>query len=938
MKKIFILLTALIVLCTSVDAFAQTRRTTTTPPRYQPKSATKSKPKTPPKPHVKVPEGLNMLEVPYISTYWVEPIVSPKDDVLIKFYLTDWNQSEYRLGDDSFTFDAEVEFGLLEGGKNPPKTLTKQKIKAGDHEFNLGRLPEGEYYVALKGMDMYGRRSNVLFNEFLVRAPEKGVISDKETYVMTQGDLMKYAINNQGDYGILELIELAPEERAGAAGIIENRMEYAKVPAGKYLILAMGTDGKPALGNWKNCKVIYSSTYDKNRVEDESAKNGNALNQFIKDIKEKGYRKLVLLPGTYRISHTNTIMIPDRFTLDMNGAILKLNQFTGSGATMMNIRDAYDSHVINGIVEGDYFEHDYAGSEKNSEWVSGIDISGESKYSSYDNVTVRYITGYGVMNGFHGNHVQPKGAGKFVKGGIDYYTGELDPETPDVCSSEYIDIKTFIPTKYVAVSKYLGYQGMATNSWYFTAYFYDAEKKFIEAIDAFQYRIIKIPEGALFMRITVAADDPEKIPEQGLTLTRFKLPWNCWFKGLKIMNARCVGMAQAAMRNFLVEDCEFSRSGESGAFCAYDAEDGWDMMQDITIRGNKFFENFRNDFLTCGGHNFVVENNEGRIHLWDRTKSTVVRNNRFKDGTFLSGNRNRTMLPRIENNTFEGGVRLGGDSNDWYIVMKGPLKATGVSCGTGGMLANVTIDGGDYQRICAIDSTIKNAKINFAGSKFIRCKLEDLSGHTNGAVDIIDSELKNLTSAINQPSDVRIVNSKLENVQYSFGYWTKPGKLSIVNSSVKNTGMPFIRTPAYSIGEFKIEKADISTGTAPAIEIYDLRAQETDTQEGIVSITESKFENSKGFVITSSGNASAKSILFYDVKNKLAKDMIFNDSSKWPEIWKVLTAFPKVVPPKGTTVKKPGTLTPPRTNLPPPLKKDTKTTTRTPRTKDTKKK
>ena len=85
-------------------------------------------------------------------------------------------------------------------------------------------------------------------------------------------------------------------------------------------------------------------------------------------------------------------------TLDLNGATLKLNGNTEQSATMVEIKNCYDSHMVNGIVEGDYFEHDYS-VNKHSEWVCGLSISGDSKYCSYKNLVVRFITGYGVTNG-----------------------------------------------------------------------------------------------------------------------------------------------------------------------------------------------------------------------------------------------------------------------------------------------------------------------------------------------------------------------------------------------------------------------------------------------------------------------------------------------------------------------------------------------------------
>ena len=116
-------------------------------------------------------------------------------------------------------------------------------------------------------------------------------------------------------------------------------------------------------------------------------------------------------------------------------------------------------------------------------------------------------------------------------------------------------------------------------------------------------------------------------------------------------------MAQAAMNNMLVEDCEFTRSGQNEAKCAYDAEDGWDMMQDVTFRRLNFHDNPINDFLTCAGHNFIVENMiDGDVHIWGRTKDFVLRNSNCNEINIGYDDIVRHGVSKIYNNTINGGT------------------------------------------------------------------------------------------------------------------------------------------------------------------------------------------------------------------------------------------------------------------------------------------
>ena len=105
------------------------------------------------------------------------------------------------------------------------------------------------------------------------------------------------------------------------------------------------------------------------------------LQKLLDDMSAKGYSSIKLLSGTYRIDHQESIFIPSNFTLDMNEATIKLNQFTGDKALMITLNNTFDSHVINGTIEGDYYSHDYANSPNNSEWVMGISIGSEAKYA-----------------------------------------------------------------------------------------------------------------------------------------------------------------------------------------------------------------------------------------------------------------------------------------------------------------------------------------------------------------------------------------------------------------------------------------------------------------------------------------------------------------------------------------------------------------------------
>ena len=294
---------------------------------------------------------------------------------------------------------------------------------------------------------------------------------------------------------------------------------------------------------FKKATVAYDAGYDTNAVEQAAVATADGLQKLIDEKAAAGFRKLVLLPGVYRVSWSRRLRIPDRFTLDLGGATLKLNACSVASVVMVNLASTVDSHLVGGTLEGDYWAHDYKGAPSGSEWVSGFEIGGDSWYSSVEGVTVRDITGYGGQNGIAKD---AKGDLAFfcdwfpayAPGGLDPKSGEVD--TNDCCrfTTDFKDIKKIAGKGFrrLQVSKYLGYQGVATRSWQLTAAWYDAEKNFISAETCWQYREMWIPEQAAFIRISVEAESAEAAKKADLKLVAFRIPVNCAVKNCRFAN------------------------------------------------------------------------------------------------------------------------------------------------------------------------------------------------------------------------------------------------------------------------------------------------------------------------------------------------------------------------------------------------------------------
>lgn len=657
-------------------------------------------------------------EVPYISTYYIKPIVKPTEEVIIDYYITDYYHKEYVNEDFSEVFKVIVR---IEGKDD----IVIKNLKAGDHSVSLGTFPNldgQEQKFSILCTDKYGRNSHELFNFFLVRND----VIIKE-YIMTNEDLKTYNISNAND-----------------TTMITNTRE--------------------------------------------------GLQKLLDDKKALGYNKLKLLEGTYRIDHLGTIYIPTNFTLDMNYATLKLHEFAGDKALMMELNNTFDSHVINGTIEGDMLNHDYTNSPNNSEWVHGISIGGESKYSSYENLTIKDITGYGTINGIKNSrdgklaytYLPPKSIGNMFKlGDVDRNTG-LDIESTNRTSCDFMDISGYSNIGYLSVSVYLGYQGNPCGTWNLICHFYDENKNFIKSTDAYQYRRVGVPSNSKFMRVTILN---ESYPTN-LSIQLFRLPTHCTFKDLYLENCRAVGMAPQGMNNLLFENCELTNCGSAVTKCALDAEDGWDMMQDVTFRKLHFHDNPYNEFLTCAGHNFIIEKMiNGNIYTWSRTRNYVIRNSNICNAVLGYDSLFKTGYYRFYNNHSQGVTCKEKANTDNFIIRNSKLttftNATAYNCTiTSGITTNA------YAYACTFinfDSYINN-NIIISDSNFIVTDNQSTNLKFNQAYGLKTFNNCTFSGPVilsgNYCNSGTFNNCTFDNINMTINYSNKIGDLNFINCEI----------------------------------------------------------------------------------------------------------------------------------------------------------
>ena len=873
------------------------------------------------------------LKFPYIATYYVKPAITAGENARIDYFVTDWDSSKIRFLDDSHRFDVFAEYYAE---SNTPKRLVQRGVKSGDGVISLGRLPKGDYNVGIWARDVKGRESHRVWHAFRVVEPGALEIPADKTHAVTAADLRAYGIRNDGGFGREVKVEIGELPQKPSDKDISQAVATAFdafVAAGGlpkpgavpgYTILIPAQKGKVLFRAFERSRILFDPGYDTNAVEQAAVATAEGLQKLIDDQAAAGTRKLVLLPGTYRVSAHRHISLPDDFTLDLNGATLKENAFTGSGATIVNISNVRDAHLVNGTLEGDYYEHDYANSPNHSEWPMGFTINAAARDCSVENVRIRNITGYGGGNGIGkdargGLHYFSQGAGKYVPGGLRPADGTLDESDAARFTTGFLDISKQKRYKFLQVSKYLGYQGRATRSWQVVACWYDAEKNFLSSETLFQYRPVMIPVDATFLRFSVEAGSVDEANKCGLCMCLFRVPLNCAVRNCVFERCRAVGYAASAMKNMLFEGNEFMFSGEALAKCAYDAEDGWDQMQDVYFLRNWFHDNpVNNSILTCAGHNFILEKNRCAIHFWGRTHSPCVRDNDISSGTYYCDSRLRSGYGRFENNRYSRALTVTGPKSHpgWDFVVSGlDLTSTNgfkLDLGPSGRLVNCRlanrtarvanasgcalshcnaafIPGGSWHGVRVADSKFNNF---YETNSYTKCVFRNTSFHNfRGALQTFtDCVFENCTFTMLTEANIRFTRCSFTGGEASGGWWSKPSHLEYRDCTFAIDKDSYLRIPAYTIDKVVFDKCRVKTSNpkgAALVDIHDLRAQPTDGRTGSVVLSGCAFGAGVSKAVVFPGKQkSTKKISFLSGGNSFSGEGgVVVDEAALPETW-----------------------------------------------------
>lgn len=426
-------------------------------------------------------------------------------------------------------------------------------------------------------------------------------------------------------------------------------------------------DSSYAITSSQTYTMVESDLTKHNIVVGESVSNtvaqsnNTGLNNLFNEVKNNGYRKIIMLNRIYMLDyHGDKIIPPSEFTVDMNNATFKATQCTDINvANLVDLRDCFDTHVINGKLVGNYDGFDFATTQS----TTGYNIPGEglavaeingSKYSSFENMDMSYSVGYnlGVFGGKDAGYVGSPGALKFSNA---YYINGNNTVNSDILSTtDLIDITGLLDRGEIQCSVYLNYGGLKLNKAELFIHFYNSSSSYMTTVKTRQYQIVKIPAGATQVRVT--GFTTSSTDNSGLTICHTGYSKNCELINIKSHNTRTCAMHPGMYNHLLIKDCAFDRVADENEYkvtkLALDFEDGYENGRNLFFINNEVYEG--TSALTiqrCFNANIIGCRNFG-LDTRGHIKGAYIKNNFFNNGDIYTTNFDSQSHLKLINNTF----------------------------------------------------------------------------------------------------------------------------------------------------------------------------------------------------------------------------------------------------------------------------------------------
>lgn len=405
----------------------------------------------------------------------------------------------------------------------------------------------------------------------------------------------------------------------------------------------------------------YNITVGATANTTQAKANNTGLNNLFKAVKNKGHNKITMLNKVYMLDyHSDKVVLPDHFTVDMNGATFKATQCNDINVSnLVDLKDCFDSHVKNGKLIGNYDGFDFETTKTNTnynipgEGLAVAEING-ARYSSFENMEMGYSVGYnlGVFGGKLAGYVGTPGQLAFPNA---YYINDQGNtvSSTTMSTTELIDISTLLDRGEIQCNVYLGYGGLALNKAELFFHFYDSNSTYKTTIKTRQYQVVKIPSGSKSMRITGFTPTTTS---SGMTICHTGGATNCELINIKSHNTRTCAMHPGIYNHLLIKNCSFNYVADENEYkvtkLALDFEDGYENGKNLFFINNEVYNGTSALTIQRGFNSNVINCRNFGLDLRGHIKGANIKNNFFNDGSIYTTSFESQSHIKIHNNTF----------------------------------------------------------------------------------------------------------------------------------------------------------------------------------------------------------------------------------------------------------------------------------------------